>query len=222
MNIKLLFFLAITSGILISKSRSQSGSKCPKSTPIKNFRPAGISAQWFLTHKIVNIETKYKVDPELFNAFNGSCTTIKFSYSESAKTFNLTLSTVSEKGKTIASSRTAKLNPNGSFTQKVKILTSKISLLIIKYFIKIINYKQFNIGEGTLSYTTLDSDYENFGALYLCSTFTGTGRIQLGWIVSRKRTIDQIYIDKALKAYKDQNLLTGIKLESVPQTRCNV
>lgn len=63
-------------------------------------------------------------------------------------------------------------------------------------------------------------DYQNFAALYACAGITGRGRVQVGWIMSRKRTIDQVSLERALKAFKDQNLLVGLKLDTVQQAGC--
>lgn len=71
-----------------------------------------------------------------------------------------------------------------------------------------------------MSFTAVDGDYWNYSAFHACAGITGMGRVQVGWILSRKRTLDQASLDKALSAYKAQNLLTGVKVDTVVQSGC--
>jgi hypothetical protein len=63
-------------------------------------------------------------------------------------------------------------------------------------------------------------DYERFACLYACAGITGMGRVQIAWIVSRTRTLDQVYIDQAIESLKKQNLLVGARVINDQQVSC--
>jgi hypothetical protein len=133
MNFKVLFLFAVA-GLLISTSNSQSpSSTCPKGTTVKNFRPDGLNGRWFLTHKIVNHETKFHVESDAFTVFQGNCTFLYALHIKSSGSIGINITTITGK-KIFQSNRFAKLNSDGTFTQKVKILTSKIFQNLIMRF----------------------------------------------------------------------------------------
>jgi hypothetical protein len=217
-KIKLFFLLAI-SATLISKTTSQKSSICPKAKPVAKFSVAKLTGQWFMTHKYSNFETKYKVDNEIFKDFDGSCISLNITYSASQGILNLLIRFVSKEGKSKTSNRTAKLNPDGTFFQKVKILSSKRLLFHFTKYWSI--YLFFNTADVDLVFSAIDVDYNNFAAFHACAGITGLGRVQVGWIHSRKRTLDQRSMDRATNAFKAQNLFNGVKLDSVVQAGCS-
>jgi hypothetical protein len=38
------------------------------------------------------------------------------------------------------------------------------------------------------SYNLLDTDYDNFAAIYSCSNVPGLGKFEYGWVLTRSRT----------------------------------
>lgn len=77
-----------------------------------------------------------------------------------------------------------------------------------------------NLAEVDLVSAGIDADYSSYAAFYACAGITGLGRAQVGWIASRKRTLDQASVNKAMQAFKAQNLLPGITPVLIEQTGC--
>lgn len=71
-----------------------------------------------------------------------------------------------------------------------------------------------------MKFAGLAADYSNYAALYACAGITGMGRVQVAWIMSRKRTLDQASLDLAVKAFSDQSLMTGSNPNPVSQEKC--
>jgi hypothetical protein len=74
------------------------------------------------------------------------------------------------------------------------------------------NFLKFYLAEIDMKFSGMVIDYQRYECLYACAGITGMGRVQIAWIVSRTRTLDQVYIDQAIESLKKLNLLVGIKL----------
>lgn len=120
LNIALVLALA---SAFIALATSQTVSSCPKFKALNNFNHSRLVGQWFMTHKMVKFETKYQIDTNAFKDFNGTCTFINMTYSKKTNSFSVYMATVLDGTKAITSNRTAKINSDGTFQQKVKFLT---------------------------------------------------------------------------------------------------
>jgi hypothetical protein len=132
LKVKFIIVLAIAS-TLIGLSTAQVSSTCPKAVQAKNFNATRLNGQWFLTNKIVNFETKYRVDTKHFKDFMGNCTYLNMTYTAKTNVFNVYSTTIID-GKSFFYNRTAKVNKDGSFNQKLKYLTCKLTFFFITLF----------------------------------------------------------------------------------------
>lgn len=70
-------------------------------------------------------------------------------------------------------------------------------------------------------YSIIDTDYTNYAVAFACGTLPIVKtNVQLAWIYGRNRTLDQVYVDKAIAAMKAQNLNTS-KFVNVTQVKCS-
>jgi len=62
------------------------------------------------------------------------------------------------------------------------------------------------IGEQVAPYWILDTDYENYSVVYSCSSIKGLFKVESGWIMSRKPTLDSAVEEKVESAVKNAGL----------------
>lgn len=67
----------------------------------------------------------------------------------------------------------------------------------------------FLIVSSNATFTIIDTDYNNWAAMYSCGDFFGYSSLQFAWIYSRSRNLSETFLSAAVDSLKKQSIDTA-------------